>query len=673
MANLNVNSIIFDTNVLNLASGQVATSGQVYFSNATNALHIVDSNLSSTPLATQTYVSGQITIVQNQITVISGTTTNFQPQINTLSGNLISSGNILTASISNETSSRVGSIFVISGALINSGNVLTASISNVQNNLNTTNSNLVSSGNILVASISNETSSRISADNYLQSEINTVSGLIGAPANNTYLQSEIDYLSGALINSGNILVASISNETSSRVGSIFALSGALINSGNILTASISNVQNNLNTTNSNLNSSGNILVASISNEASTRLNNDNYLQSLINITSGNLINSGNILTASVSNVQSQLNTTNSNLISSGNILVASISNETSSRVGSIFALSGSLNTTNSNLNSSGNILVASISNVLSQGISGVQTLTNKTLLAATNIIEADALSTTGASVYTSGATPPTSGQILTATSATTATWQTPAGTGITSLNGLTTATQTFATGTTGTTFGISSTGSAHTFNIPNASATASGLVTASAQTFGGAKIINFPAAGLTIQNPAATFNYTLSGSAITAARNLILPVVTQDETIATKPVVAQSTPSNPTGTTSVTGVMMGLAGAITPRVTGRVFIIISGYGANGTANDGFLAQIRYGTGTAPTNGAAATGTAVGNIVRMKGAAGGGGLTVTSFPYTCNAIVTGLTVGTAYWVDLQFGAITGGTASTSNISISMYEL
>jgi hypothetical protein len=60
-------------------------------------------------------------------------------------------------------------------------------------------------------------------------------------------------------------------------------------------------------------------------------------------------------------------------------------------------------------------------------------------------------------------------------------------TGITALNGLTAQVQYFATGTSGTDFNISSSTATHTFNIPDASASARGLITTGIQTIAGAK------------------------------------------------------------------------------------------------------------------------------------------------------------------------------------------
>lgn len=62
--------------------------------------------------------------------------------------------------------------------------------------------------------------------------------------------------------------------------------------------------------------------------------------------------------------------------------------------------------------------------------------------------------------------------------------------GISSLNGLTDTTQTFQTGTTGTNFGIVSTAGVHTFNLPDASDTARGVVTTGTQAFAGTKTFN---------------------------------------------------------------------------------------------------------------------------------------------------------------------------------------
>lgn len=183
----------------------------------------------------------------------------------------------------------------------------------------------------------------------------------------------------------------------------------------------------------------------------------------------------------------------------------------------------------------------------------------------------------------------------------------------------------------------------------------------------------FPSSRLLVQNPGATFNYTIAGSAITAARQLNLPLTTQTETLAVQPAVLQSSPANPTGTTSTTGLMMGIAGAFTPVVTGRVFIMISGTLRNTTGDSGAQVQIRTGTGTAPTNGAALTGTTRGGLVRGKITASGATSTPLIVPFSCNAIVTGLTIGTAIWIDVELAAITSGTASITDLSLSAYEL
>ena len=59
------------------------------------------------------------------------------------------------------------------------------------------------------------------------------------------------------------------------------------------------------------------------------------------------------------------------------------------------------------------------------GISDTQTLTNKTIISATNNVTANGLRTASGTVAVSAATAPSYGQVLTATNGTTATWQTP--------------------------------------------------------------------------------------------------------------------------------------------------------------------------------------------------------------------------------------------------------
>jgi hypothetical protein len=78
--------------------------------------------------------------------------------------------------------------------------------------------------------------------------------------------------------------------------------------------------------------------------------------------------------------------------------------------------------------------------------------------------------------------------------------------------------------------------------------------------------------------------------------------------------------------------------------------------------------IRNTQGTAPSNDANLTDTTAGGLVKMVQNNADNRMS-----FHCNAIVSGLTVSTAYWIDLSLAAVTGGTARIRDISISIVEL
>lgn len=130
----------------------------------------------------------------------------------------------------------------------------------------------------------------------------------------------------------------------------------------------------------------------------------------------------------------------------------------------------------------------------------------------------------------------------------------------------------------------------------------------------------------------------------------------------------QTSPADPTGTTSTTGVMMGLAIAFTPIKTGCMYVSISASAQNSVSTDGASGIIYFGTGTAPTNGSAITGTQLGNFNQITRFSANS----TLIPISFQGVVSGLTIGTVYWVDIAFRAITGGTANINNLSVSIFE-
>ena len=140
---------------------------------------------------------------------------------------------------------------------------------------------------------------------------------------------------------------------------------------------------------------------------------------------------------------------------------------------------------------------------------------------------------------------------------------------------------------------------------------------------------------------------------------------------------AQSQPGAPTAPSSTSAFQMqGLAGAITPKKSGTVLLMISGniISSATTAGDGIEYQLSYGTGTAPTVNTALAGTQVGatqeaTINNTAGAPGD-----VNVPFSIQAVITGLTLGTAYWLDLAAKAVTAANViGLSNVSVTAVEL
>jgi len=129
-------------------------------------------------------------------------------------------------------------------------------------------------------------------------------------------------------------------------------------------------------------------------------------------------------------------------------------------------------------------------------------------------------------------------------------------------------------------------------------------------------------------------------------------------------------PSNPPGTTNLANTMMGLGSLfrITPIFAGRVHIIVSGVVSNSGANNGMNLTGYWGTGTAPANGAPATGNAWSGTQHLTTKAAG---ELKGF-----AIIGGLvgaTVGVPIWFDAALCCVAGGTANLYDCQFVAFEL
>jgi hypothetical protein len=162
----------------------------------------------------------------------------------------------------------------------------------------------------------------------------------------------------------------------------------------------------------------------------------------------------------------------------------------------------------------------------------------------------------------------------------------------------------------------------------------------------------------------ATVNHLAAFNA-TDGLSLIDAGIAISDVVANPAAGSQITAAIVTGTTDTTGVMMGLAGSITPTRSGKVAIMASFEMLN-TADDP-VAGLRYGTGSAPANGDALIGTAASALIRATFADAN-----EVIPASCVAYVTGLTLNTAYWLDLSLQSIAGGSVSVQSVTLIAVE-
>lgn len=130
-----------------------------------------------------------------------------------------------------------------------------------------------------------------------------------------------------------------------------------------------------------------------------------------------------------------------------------------------------------------------------------------------------------------------------------------------------------------------------------------------------------------------------------------------------KNILTQRALTNATGvgstltTTSTTFVMAGWGATakITPEVSGTVLVLLGTQIESTSVSTTVAVNICYGTGTAPAQNAALTGTELLGTSGLTISYSGG---IAIIPQTIPVAVSGLTIGTAYWFDFAAKVVTG---------------
>lgn len=178
-----------------------------------------------------------------------------------------------------------------------------------------------------------------------------------------------------------------------------------------------------------------------------------------------------------------------------------------------------------------------------------------------------------------------------------------------------------------------------------------------------------PATGLAYTS-AVRENFTIAASEITALQDQVAALQATVAQLALGMAALDIVTLNPPNTSSTVFVTAGIGSTFTPSANSRAFFMVDG-GLGNTANAAASdLELIYGVGTPPAAGTLVTATnatVVGHPVNMTSARSND-----VDPFAASALLTGLTPGVAYWLDVGYRA-ESGTATLSAMSITAFEL
>ncbi len=129
---------------------------------------------------------------------------------------------------------------------------------------------------------------------------------------------------------------------------------------------------------------------------------------------------------------------------------------------------------------------------------------------------------------------------------------------------------------------------------------------------------------------------------------------------------AMTNPANPSGTSSATAVMMGLAATVTPLVTTACYVHVTGTVANDSASASGSLQLRTNTGSAPGNGDVLQGALLGTILSFTTPA-----VSLLCPFSLCAIGFGFSTS-ANWIDIALSSA-AGVMTVHDLTVCVFEL